>query len=501
MRAYRRTRSGGDWAANRGRNAAGGKRALLAANAVQGARLSFSERLQEIRTGFERPFWVANITEIFERLSYYGAFASLALYLQQKLAFSAEQTGTLTGLFGGMVWFLAMFGGGVADRLGFRRALSVAYLILAVAYFLIGSIGSAWLTPVRNLVPLGLFVGFILVLPALGVSLVKPCVVGTTARASKESVRSIGYSIYYTMVNFGGAFGPLYAGWAHRHLGVENVYRVAALSVFAMFFVVLLFFKEPRKLDDAPAPSLGTVARNFCTVLGRPWIVLPAVVIALLARILEWLLPITIPWWLWVGLLAIVLAGSSRFMWFLVIFSGYWIVFWQQYISLPGYLVGYVNADTNVEWVLATDGITVILLTVALNLLTRKIPPFRAVILGTLITSLSWLVLASWGSAKGAILALFVLALGEIIQSPRYYEYISRLAPPGQQGMYMGFAFMPIGIGSLIGGWFGGTLLHHFGEVTHQPARMWWVVTAVGVGTAALLWIYDLTVRKEAASQ
>ena len=110
-----------------------------------------------------------------------------------------------------MVWFLAIFGGAAADRLGFRRALSIAYLILAAAYFLIGSIGASWLAPVRNAVPLELFVGFILILPALGIALVKPCVVGTTARASKENVRSIGYSIYYTMVNIGGAAGPYYA--------------------------------------------------------------------------------------------------------------------------------------------------------------------------------------------------------------------------------------------------------------------------------------------------
>jgi MFS family permease len=89
------------------------------------------------------------------------------------------------------------------------------------------------------------------------------------------------------------------------------------------------------------------------------------------------------------------------------------------------------------------------------------------------------------------VLSLFVLALGEIILSPRYYEYISRLAPPGQQGTYMGFAFLPIGIGSLIGGWFGGTLVHHFGEVTHHPERIWWSVTAVGLATAGVLWIYD----------
>lgn len=463
--------------------------------------MSFAERLQEIRTGFERPFWIANITEIFERLAYYGAFASLALYLQEHLNFSTQQTGTLTGIFGGMVWFLAIFGGATADRLGFRRALSVAYFILAVAYFLIGSIAAPWLAPIRNAVPLGLFVGFILILPALGISLVKPCVVGTTARASKENVRSIGYSIYYTMVNIGGAAGPFFASWAHRHLGVENVYRVSALSVFLMFFVVLIFFREPRKAGDAPAPSVKQVARNFCVVLGNYRLVLPVLGVALLLRIAMWTNPgIHPPAWIWIIFAALVLAGISRFMWFLVIFTGYWIVFWQQYISLPGYVHRYINPQADVEFILITDGVTVILLTLAVNYLTRKIPAFQAVILGTLITSLSWLILAARPAIWAAVLSLFVLAIGEIIQSPRYYEYISRLAPPGQQGTYMGFAFLPIGIGSLIGGWFGGTLAHHYGEVFNQPQKMWWMVTAVGLATALLLWIYDRAFRPKSTT-
>jgi POT family proton-dependent oligopeptide transporter len=462
--------------------------------------LTFSERFREIRTGFERPFWVANISEIFERLSYYGAFASLALYLQEQLNFSAQQTGTLTGIFGGMVWFLAIFGGAAADRLGFRRALSIAYLILAAAYFLIGSIGSAWLAPIRNAVPLSLFVGFILILPALGISLVKPCVVGTTARASKENVRSIGYSIYYTMVNIGGAAGPLFAAWAHRRFGIEGVYRVAALSVFAMFFVVIVFFREPRKPGDAPPPSIATVARNFCVVVGNYRLVLPVLGVAILLRVGLWIYPgVSVPWWIWLGLLALVLAGISRFMWFLLIFTGYWVVFWQQYIILPGYIHNYISSQSD-ERILSTDGVTVICFTLALNFLTRKIPAFQAVILGTLITSVAWVILVLHPTIWGAILALFVLALGEITQQPRYYEYIALLAPPGQQGTYMGFAFLPIGIGSLIGGWFGGTLVHHFGEVTHQPERIWWAVTAVGVVTTALLWVYDRYFRLAAAA-
>ena len=419
--------------------------------------MTFSERLQEIRTGFERPFWIANISEIFERLSYYAVFAALARYLHEALQFPTDQAASLSGVFGGAVWVMAIFGGALADRIGFRRALSLAYFILSCSYFLVGSIAAPWMAPLRTAVPLGLLVGVILFLPALGVALVKPSVVGTTARASKENVRSIGYSIYYTLVNVGSFLGPFLAGWVHEHMRVESVFRLAALSVFLMFIGVLIFFREPRREEGKQTTSLGQVLGNFVTVLGN-W----------------------------------------RFVLFLVIFSGYWIVFWQQYLILPIYIHDYVDATANTERILIADPLIVITLTVAVNALTRRIPSFRAIILGTLITAVGWLVIGAYPRVWAAVAALMIVALGEIIQSPRYYEYISRLAPSGQQGTYMGFAFLPIGIGSLIGGRFGGWLVHHFGEVQHKPQRIWWTVTAVGVATTALLWIYDKTVKAQA---
>jgi proton-dependent oligopeptide transporter, POT family len=416
--------------------------------------MSFGERLKEIRDGFERPFWVANISELFERLSYYAAFASLARYLHETLSFPAAQASSLTGLFGGLVWFLAAFGGTLADRLGFRRSLSLAYFILSGSYFLLGSLGSSWLAPVRAAVPLWLLVGFVLMLPALGIALVKPCVVGTTARASKENVRSIGYSIYYTLVNIGGAAGPYVASWVHQHMRVESVFRVAALSVFLMFFAVLLLFKEPRRSNEVQTASAGAARRNFVMVLGNP-----------------------------------------QFMIFLLIFSGYWIVYWQEFIILPIYMHDYVNSSTDTELMLVTGPLTVIALQLLMSFLMKNVAAFKAITLGTLVSALAWIILIVHPTPAMAVVTLFVVSLGEIIQSPRYYEYISRLAPAGQQGTYMGFAFLPIGIGSLVAGPLGGVLLHHFGEVRRQPQRIWWVVTGIGVLTALLLYVYDRIVK------
>jgi dipeptide/tripeptide permease len=421
--------------------------------------MSFSQRLQDVRTGFERPFWVANISELFERLSYYAAVAPMARYLHEALSFPTKQAANLTSLLLSLVWFLAIFGGAVADRLGFRRALSLAYLILSGSYFLLGSIGAPWLAPVRNAVPLVVIVTVVLMLPAFGIALVKPCVVGTTARSAHENVRSIGYSIYYTLVNIGGFMGPLVASWVHKNLSVENVFRVAALCVFAMFFGVLLFFREPRLEAGRQTATAAETLRNFWNVLTNP-----------------------------------------KFMLFLLIFSGFWIVYWQEFITLPIYVHDYISDKADTERMLSTGPAIVIALTVAMSVATRKMAAFRAVILGTFVAMIAFAILAIHPTVAAVYATLAVIALGELTQQPRYYDYISRLAPAGQQGTYMGFAFLPLGIGAFLAGRIGGALLHYFGEVRHQPQLFLWALTAIGVLTTLLLVLYDRIIRPSETS-
>ena len=414
--------------------------------------MSFSQRLEEIRTGFERPFWVANFTELFERVAYYGTTAVLAIYLSEQLHFSKELTGWMIGIFGFVVWFLPVLGGTLADRFGFRRALMFAYLVMTIGYFLLGSLSAPWMQGIRHALTDKWLVLGILMIPALGPAVVKPCVAGTTARASKENVRSIGYSIYYTLVNIGGTLGPVMA-WLVRKplgLGMENVFRVAALSVFLMFLVTLFFFREPAQSGEQKVASVAAAIRNMFVVL-----------------------------------------GNLRFVLFLVIFSSFYVVFWQEFVSAPMFLRGYVDSNANADLLLSIDALTVICFQILVSYLTRKIPSFSAMTLGLLISSLAWLILAIHPTTRGFIAALVVLALGEITQSARYYEYISRLAPSGQQGLYMGYAFLPIAIGYFIAGPLGGYLLHYFGDVAHRPQQMWWVVTGVGIAGTVLMVVYD----------
>ena len=439
-------------------------------------KLTLGQRFHEIRTGFEPSFWVANFTEIFERLAYYATTAVLAIYLSEQLHFSTELTGWLVGTFGLVVWFLPVLGGTLADRFGFRRALMFAYLIMTAGYFLLGSLSAAWMAPLRHALGDKWLVLAILMIPALGPGMVKPCVAGTTARASKENVRSIGYSIYYTLVNIGGALGPILAFLVRKQLGlgIENVFRIAACSVFLMFWVTLLFFREPSRVEEKKVASVWEAIWNMFVVL-----------------------------------------ANIRFLLFLGIVAAYYVVFWQMYITMPLFVRHFVNPNAGVDAVLSVESITVICFQVLIAVLTQKIRPFRTIGVGILLTSISWLILTlpiskgtttlHLGLAHPTIYnvtiyvaaTLFVLALGEIMLASRYYDYISRLAPSGQQGLYMGYAFVPVAIGYFVGGALGGYLLHHYGDIAHHPAKMWWWIAGIGIVAAILLQLYDAVLKPQ----
>jgi len=464
--------------------------------------------LGKVRSGFSRTFWVANVIELFERLAYYGSKAVLAVYVAEKVGLGPEKAGWLVGsMFNTLLYFLPILAGTIVDRFGFKRSLLVCFAVFTLGYFLIGLAGLPAGQGLVATVGATPYMVIALLITAAGGSLIKPSIVGTVARTTTGETKSLGYSIYYMLVNIGGAIGPFLAVPVRENLGIAYVLVMSSATSFALLVGTLLLFREPPRPADAPPPkSMAGVLKDMVLVF-----------------------------------------GNLRFITFLVIFSGFWIMFWQIFYSMPFYIRDVLKFD-RFEILETVDAWTIILITVAATALAKKLKPMMAMTLGFGLASISWLLLAYMPSGPAQVLswpvvavmnvvlwalgavglpvttvaltatiaptafALIVFALGESVQAPRYYEYVSELAPKEQVGTYMGFAFLPVAIGTFFAGLISGPLVQHYigthvgetfvpGPGAIHPERMWVWVSLVGIVSTCLMILYDrLCMRRRATA-
>jgi len=426
--------------------------------------VDLAARLEELKSGFSRTFWVANTLELFERFAYYGSKAVLAVYIAEGIGLGPTTAGLLAGsVFNTLLYLLPPLAGTVVDRFGFRRSLMACFAIFSLGYLLIGLAGLPAGAPlVQALGGPKSYTLVALVVAAVGGSLIKPSIVGTVARTTSEGTKALGYSIYYTLVNIGGAIGPILAIPVRENLGIAYVLVMSSATTFVLFFATFLFFREPpRPADAAPPKSMAGVLLDMLKVF-----------------------------------------RNVRFVAFLVIFSGFWMMFWQIFYSLPFY-VRDVLRFPRFELIETVDAWTIILVTIPITAFARKLKPIRAMTIGFLLASVSWLVMAAVPNLAVAIAAIMMFALGEGLQSPRYYEYVADLAPKEQVGTYMGFAFLPIAIGTFVAGAIAGPLVERYvegfktGAVAH-PETMWLWVAGIGFVSTALMLLYDRFVAPKA---
>jgi dipeptide/tripeptide permease len=423
---------------------------------------------EQVRTGFTRTFWVANVIELFERFAYYGSKAILAVYIAEQVGLGPGKAGFLVGsLFNTLLYFLPPLAGTIVDRYGFKKSLTLCFSIFCVGYFLIGlgglPEGEAFVAALGG--P-NAYMIMALVVTAIGGSLIKPCIVGTVARTTTPETKGLGYSIYYTLVNLGGAIGPLLALQVRENAGIAYVLVMSAAVSLALVFATLVFYKEPpRPADAAPAKSMGGVLADMFMVF-----------------------------------------GNLKFMSFLVIFSGFWIMFWEIFYALPFYVRDVLHFE-KFEIIETVDAWTIILVTVPITALAKKLKPLAAMTLGFAIASASWFVMGAFPTLTMTIAAIVIFAMGESLQAPRYYEYVADLAPKEQVGTYMGFAFLPIAIGTFFAGWIAGPLVERYvgvradGVFTPGPefanaGRLWFWIGGIGVVSTVAMLAYDRLVVK-----
>ncbi len=416
--------------------------------------MTISQRLSEIRYGFSSSFWIANTLELFERMAFYGAKAVLTFYLAHKVGL-VEDAGKLAGIFSGLIFLLPILAGVVVDRFGFRKSLVACFLIFCIGYFLIGLAGLSYGASLVSFFGAYNYSLLVLMLTAIGGSLIKPCIVGTVSKTSKPDARAFGFSIYYTLVNLGGAFGPIVAMNIRKDLGIEYVLIMSSVTSLLFCIGTLIFFKEPLPEDNSVVEqrTFGKVFKDMLLVF-----------------------------------------GNIRFISFLVIFSGFWLMFWQIYYLVPFYGIQVLKFE-DFELLETVDAVCIIVFTVPMTIIASKLKPIIAITLGLVVSSFSWIVIGSFGTTWATVVGIGMFAMGESIQAPRFYEYVSKLAPKDQIGTFMGFSFLPVALGSFGAGAISDWLRLNY--LSTQPSLMWYLVASIGIVSILLMLGFNLTLSKK----
>lgn len=464
---------------------------------------------------FPKTFWIVNVMELFERWAYYGMFVVLSVYLTNPvseggLGFTNSQRGIMQAIVTAIIYLLPVLGGAIADRFGFRKVLLTAFVCMTSGYYFMGQFNSYALV----------FAAFLIL--AVGASIFKPIISATISKSTTKDNDTIGFGIFYMIVNIGGFIGPFVASRL-RDLNWNYVFMMSAFIIL-INFVLLYFYKEPgrqeTKSNDALGKSILQIFRNMGLAL-----------------------------------------SDKRFLLFIIIMVGFWTTYWQIYFTLPVYITQWVNTSdiynsssfiasaigTEVdgiglirpEQIINIAAFTIIFFQVIISSLVMKVRPVASIIFGGIVIAFGMGQFAFHISGLYFVMGIMIIAFGEMSSSPRVQEYIGRIAPRDKVALYMGVSYLPMAGGNLIGGLLSGFLYdqmsdkyvylkeellirgyasmesmqnmdggilfkdamaylnmseHQLNKMlysNYHPGNIWFVFAAIGAGTALLLFLYD----------
>lgn len=442
---------------------------------------------------FPASYWNANLTELFERAAYYSMASFIVIYLG-RLGLGDYWPSTLNGVLWFLVYFLPILSGTIADQIGFRRSLLLACVLLVGGYFLMGypvwfgghtlalQVGHEVTAGAGVVVPVALAI----LLVGIGGSFVKPCIAGTVQRTHMGKA-TLAFAIFYMVINIGSVVGRITAFFVRTKLGkLDTIFLVAMAASVMAFLVVTLLYRDPEAAADPAKPkrSIPEILLGMVTVL-----------------------------------------GSGRFVLFLLVSSGFYFIYNQVYNVLPLYVKKTVELSPAMDLYTMANPVTIVLFQLLITKLFGKLPPIKSIIVGTVIIGLSMLInvaplfMAGGVTAKALlpmgslfiVLTVALIAFGELFASSRLYEYIGSLAPKGQEGLFLGYANLPMAIGSLVGGPAGAWLFNQVmcAGAVKQPdsllkldpraaATGWIILTLFGLGSALSLWVYNRWLQKQA---
>jgi len=416
---------------------------------------------------FPRAFWTANIVELFERSAYYAVFIAITLYLSRVVGFNDIWSAWIGGVFSAGMYFLPPFTGALADKIGFRKAIILAFSLLSIGYFTLGAL------PYKETV-----------LPALvilmfGGSFIKSIITGTVAKNTTEDTRARGFSIFYGMVNVGAFIGKTFAYPLRLQWGLESInYYAAAMTLIALV-TVIIFYKTANTQGEG---------KSFAEV--------------------------------WAGFIRV--ATNTRLIVLIIIVTGFWIIQQQMYATMPKYVLRTVGEHASPEWIANVNPFIVLTCVIFITNLMKHTKAVTSMTIGMFLMPVSALCMAAGALIQASagnsisfgffashpitvmmIAGISIQGLAECFISPRYLEFFSLQAPKGEEGLYLGFSHLHSFLSSLIGFGLSGYLLTAYcpdpatltaGELSIAYTKahyIWYYFAAIGFTAGIALIIYQ----------
>ena len=410
---------------------------------------------------FSKNFWIVIIMEFFERGSYYGVMSVLSVYLvlnvaEGGLGFSKESVGIINSVTRPLLYFLPILSGAIAERFGYKKTLLFAFVIMSLGYFLT-SLATAYSLVFMSLLFMTLGAGFF-----------KPIISGTIARNTDESNSSLGFGIYYWSINLGAFIFPLILIPYLKSISWSLIFVMAAVGTGWLIFLNIFAYKEPEKPKSTK--SVFDTLKTMVFVL-----------------------------------------KDFRFIIMIVIYSGFWILYFQMFDTVLWYLKDYMdmtpvnnlvngflglftdnpNWKFDAEHVTVINALTIILLQLLVSSIVKNKKALPTMIVGITLGTIGMAMLAISTYAWVFMAGIIIFSIGEMTAHPKFISYIGLIAPDDKKALYLGYSFLYGVIGSGIGGVLGANLYVHFVDKLKEPSILWLIFSGIGVVTIIGLILYN----------
>ena len=481
----------------------------------------------ETRQWFGQPRGLATLffTELWERFSYYGMRGILVLFMTNAIVnggmgLTDGTAAAIYGLYTAGVYFAALPGGWIADRLiGQRQAVFVGGVIIAAGHFSMAIPGNVTF-----------FAGLVLIV--IGTGLLKPNVSAIVGDLYPEggARRDAGFSIFYMGINIGAFAGPLVCGYLGEqidwHLGFSaaGVGMVLGLIQYAVGRKHLLGAGELRP-DYKGSPDHSRSWKLLSYGVG---VVLLLIVGASLLRAggtidmtLQGvaqsaggvILMIAVLYFAYVLIFGGLDGGQKRRVGAIAVFFLASALFWSGFEQAGSSMNLFAERLTDrtiggweapASWLQSINPIFIILLApvfgslwLALGTRSPSIPTKFG--LGLVQLGAGFLVLA-WGSSftedgslvspMWLIVTYFLHTTGELCVSPVGLSTVTKLSPKRFVGQMMGIWFLATALGNLIAGLVAG-------GIEHLPLpQLFGSVASITIGGGVILLILTKPVQK-----